>query len=253
MERAARHAGNRSRPGSKPGGLTIGRGRFQPHHRETGKRLRINHQINISPVRLIDENDQQVGVVDLTDALRRAREAGSDLVEVAPLARPPVCKLMDYGKWKYQQKKKEQKAKSHSKQSELKEVRLGAKIDDHDLSIKIDKARDFLGDGDKVQFTMIFRGREMAHREIGLQIMHQVRDALVEVSKVESDPRTMGRRMTMVLSPERKSSKPKPSAPAPGSAPGTPASGSSTGTSASTTAKTAPTPAPASVSANTQA
>ncbi|MCC7204535.1 MAG: translation initiation factor IF-3 [Phycisphaeraceae bacterium] len=196
---------------------TIGRGRFQPIKRETGKRLRINHQINISPVRLVDDNDEQVGIIDVHEAIKRAKEAGQDLVEVAPQARPPVCRIMDYGKWKYQQKKKEQKARSHSKQSELKEVRVRPKIDDHDLDIKVEKAREFLGEGDKVQFTMLFKGREMAHREIGLQLMREIRDGLADVSKIDSEPRMMGKRMTMVLSPERKS---KPAAPKP--APGTP-------------------------------
>jgi translation initiation factor IF-3 len=155
-------------------------------------------------VRLIDDDDQQIGVVDIEEALNRAREAGQDLVEVAPQARPPVCRIMDYGKWKYQQRKKEQKAKSHSKQSELKEVRLRPKIDDHDLSIKLEKAREFLDDGDKVQFTMLFRGREMAHRDLGVRMMNEIRDGLADISKVDSPPRPMGRRMTMVLSPERK-------------------------------------------------
>lgn len=182
----------------------IARRRFHPQQRETGKRLRINRQINISPVRLIDDEDEQVGVIDLEEAQRRAIEAGLDLVEVAPQARPPVCRIMDYGKWKYQQSKKEQKAKSHAKQSELKEVRLRPKIDDHDLAIKMAKARDFLNDGDKVQFTMLFRGREMAHRNIGVQMMHEIRDQLAPISKVDSAPRPMGRRMTMVLSPDRK-------------------------------------------------
>ncbi len=184
--------------------MIIARRRFHPQQRETGKRLRINRQINISPVRLIDDDDQQIGVVDIEEALNRAREAGQDLVEVAPQARPPVCRIMDYGKWKYQQRKKEQKAKSHSKQSELKEVRLRPKIDDHDLAIKLEKAREFLGDGDKVQFTMLFRGREMAHRDLGVRMMNEIRDGLGDISKVDSPPRPMGRRMTMVLSPERK-------------------------------------------------
>lgn len=152
----------------------------------------------------------------IEEAVRQAREAGLDLVEVAPQAKPPVCRVMDYGKWKYQQKKKEQKARSHSKQSELKEVRLRPKIDDHDLSIKLAKARGFLDDGDKVQFTMLFRGREMAHRELGLQLMRRIQAELVAVSKVESDPRQLGRRMTMVLAPDRKSAR-KEAAEAPAS------------------------------------
>jgi translation initiation factor IF-3 len=111
---------------------------------------------------------------------------------------------MDYGKWKYQQKKKEQKARSHSKQSELKEVRLRPKIDSHDLEIKTNRARDFLDDGDKVQFTMLFRGREMAHQEIGLNTLKEIREMLAEMSKVESEPRLMGKRMTMILAPDKK-------------------------------------------------
>lgn len=115
---------------------------------------------------------------------------------------------MDYGKWKYQQKKKEQKARSHSKQSELKEVRLRPKIDVHDLDIKTNRAQDFLDDGDKVQFTMLFRGREMAHQEIGLKTLQDICAKLAETSKVESEPRLMGRRMTMILAPDRKANTP---------------------------------------------
>ena len=142
-------------------------------------------------------------MIALDEAKRRAREAGLDLVEVSPQSDPPVCKVMDYGKWKYAQRKKEQKAKAHAKQSELKGMRLRPKIDDHDLDIKVNKAREFLEDGDKVQFTMLFRGREMAHRDLGMKTMREVAATLGTVSKVESEPRFQGRRMTMVLSPER--------------------------------------------------
>jgi len=166
--------------------------------------LRVNDLIRISPVRLIDENDGQIGVVELDDAKERARTAGLDLVEVAPTSTPPVCRIMDYGKWKYHQRKKEQKNRSHTKQSELKGMRLRPKIDTHDLNIKVAKARGFLEDGHKVQFTMIYRGREMAHRELGHKTMHAIRDQLAELSKVESEPRMMHRRMTMVLAPDRK-------------------------------------------------
>jgi len=197
---------------------TIARRRFHPQQRETGKRLRYNDLIRISPVRLIDENNEQVGIIELDDAKRRARDAGLDLVEVSSASRPPVCRIMDYGKWKYQQRKKEQKARSHSKQSELKEVRLRPKIDDHDLLIKAGKAREFLTNGDKVQFTMQFRGREMAHQELGLQTLLGVRDTLADLSKVETPPRRAGRRMTMVLAPDQRSKskqnqKPKASKP----------------------------------------
>jgi len=182
----------------------IARGRFRPQPRETGKRLRINDLIRISPVRLIDENDNPVGVVEVDEAKRLAKEAGLDLVEVAPKGDPPVCKIMDYGKWKYAQKKKEQKARSHAKQSELKGMRLRPKIDIHDLEIKMSKAREFLEDGDKVQFTMLFRGREMAHRNLGLDSMRKICESLADVAKVESEPKMMGRRATMVLAPDRK-------------------------------------------------
>ena len=157
---------------------------------------------------MIDEDNEQVGVIDLTDAKQRARDAGLDLVEVSPNSEPKVCRVMDYGKWKYAQRKKEQKAKSHAKQTELKGMRLRPKIDDHDLTIKVGKARGFLEDGDKVQFTMLFRGREMAHRGLGMKRMHHVVDILADVSKVEAAPRMQGRRMTMVLVPDRKSGKP---------------------------------------------
>jgi translation initiation factor IF-3 len=175
---------------------------------------------------LIDDNNEQVGVVDLDEAKRRAREAGLDLVEVSPMTRPPVCRIMDYGKWKYQQKKKDQKARSHSKHSELKEVRLRPKIDPHDLTIKTNHAKEFLADGDKVQFTMQFRGREMAHQEIGLATLKTIRDALLDVGKVEVEPRLMGKRMTMVLTPDHKPKHPegKPGHPAPAAhAPAAPA------------------------------
>ena len=181
--------------------------------RDTGKKLRVNEQIRISPVRLIDENEEQVGVIDLDEARSRAREADLDLVEVAPQARPPVCRIMDYGKWKYQQKKKESKAKSHAKQSELKEVRLRPNIDDHDLTIKMDKAREFLDDGDKVQFTMLFRGRQMVHRDLALQLMQDLAAQLGELAKIEAQPRLMGRRMTMMLAPDKKPGAKKPSKP----------------------------------------
>lgn len=188
-------------------------------------------------VRLIDENDQQVGIVEIMEAKRRAREAALDLVEVSASSSPPVCRIMDYGKWKYSQKKKEQKARSHSKQSELKEVRVRPKTDDHDLGIKMERAREFLTHGDKVQFTMLFRGREMMHRELGIQSLNEVRDALADVSKVESPPRVMGRRMTMVLSPDRKpKATDKPAAAgAPGASPAAGAASPAAAVTASTT------------------
>ncbi len=193
----------------------IARGRFQTQQRDKGKQLRINDQIRISPIRLIDENNEQVGIIEVDDAKRRARAAGLDLVEVSSASRPPVCRIMDYGKWKYQQKKKEQKARSHSKHSELKEVRLRPKIDDHDLLIKTEKARQFLEEGNKVQFTMQFRGREMAHKNLGYNTLIQISETLADLSRVEINPRmAAGRRMTMVLVPDQRTTKPVPPKPA---------------------------------------
>ncbi len=137
-----------------------------------------------------------------------AREAGLDLVEVAPTARPPVCRIMDYGKWRYQQRKKEDRSRAASRGGQLKEIKFKTvKIGDHDLMIKINRAREFLKDGNKVQFTLQFRGREMAHQELGRDIMTRIKQELEMVSKVERDYRMEGRRMTMVLQPDNKAAK----------------------------------------------
>ena len=160
---------------------------------------RANEQIRISPVRLIDEHGEQVGIVETYEALDRAREAGLDLVEMAPNARPPVCRIMDYGKWKYSQKKKHKK---HTHEQQLKEVRMRPKTDSHDRMIKLNRARRFFKKGDKVQFTMQFRGRERFHREIAYEIFDGVVKELGEDRvKMEQRPNMEGRRMTMVLSP----------------------------------------------------
>jgi translation initiation factor IF-3 len=135
-----------------------------------------------------------------------ARDAGMDLVEVAPQARPPVCRIMDYGKWRYQQQKKEDKSRASSRAGQLKELKLRTvRIGDHDLEIKINHARGFLKEGNKVQFTLQFRGREMAHQDLGRDIFRKIHEQLVSVSKVERPARMEGRRMTMVLQPEMES------------------------------------------------
>lgn len=137
-----------------------------------------------------------------------AREAGLDLVEVAPTARPPVCRIMDYGKWRYQQRKKEDRSRAASRGGQLKEVKFKTvKIGDHDLMIKINRAREFLKEGNKVQFTLQFRGREMAHHDLGREIMVRIKQELAAVSKVERDHKLEGRRMTMVLQPDHKPAK----------------------------------------------
>ena len=167
--------------------------------------FRHNEQIRISPVFLIDENDNKVGPTPTAEAQRRAREAGLDLVEVAPMARPPVCKIMDYGKWRYQQQKKADKSRASSKAGQLKElVFKTVKIGDHDLMIKVNHAREFLKEGNKVQFTLRFKGREMAHIDLGRDIFTKVKTELFFVSKVERDAKMEGRRMTLVLQPDHK-------------------------------------------------
>jgi translation initiation factor IF-3 len=180
--------------------------------------LRCNEQIRLSPIRLIDQDDQQAGIVETPRAMQMAHEAGMDLVEVAPTARPPVCRIMDYGKWKYAQKKKDQKAKVHRHEAVLKEVRMRPKTDSHDQMIKVNKAREFIEKGAKVQFTMLFRGREMVHLDIGRKSFNEIKEQLADVAKVERDFKVEGRRMTMVLASSAvalpsPSTKPKPAKP----------------------------------------
>ena len=172
--------------------------------------LRINEQIRITPIRLIDHEAQQRGVIQTAEALQIARDAGLDLVEISPNERPPVCKIMDYGKHKYLLSKKH-KQKHH--EQKMKEVRIRPKTDPHDRKIKLDKARDFLSHGDRVQFTMMFRGRERFHQDIGQEAFNEIITALTDVGKVENMGRLIGRRMTMVLVPLKvptHAPKPKP-------------------------------------------
>jgi len=142
-----------------------------------------------------------IGVVSINAALEAAEEAGLDLVEVSPQADPPVCKILDFGKYKYEAQKKKNEAKKKQKVIEVKEIKLRPNIDDHDYEVKMRNARRFIEDGDKVKVTMRFRGREMAHQDLGMNVLNRVRDELDEKAKVESMPRMEGRQMTMVLAP----------------------------------------------------
>jgi translation initiation factor IF-3 len=178
---------------------------FVPEVTAISTNYRHNEQIRISPIRLVNDKEEQIGIVSTADALRMAREAGQDLVEVAPNARPPVCRIMDYGKWRYQQQKKEDKSRASSRAGQLKELKFKTvKIGDNDLLIKINHAREFLKEGNKVQFTLQFKGREMAHVDLGHNIFTKIRTELWPVSKVERPAKMEGRRMTMVLQPEHK-------------------------------------------------
>ena len=158
--------------------------------------------IRIRQVRLIDDGGNQIGVVDSDEARRIAREKGLDLVEVSPEARPPVCKIMDYGKFKYEQAKKAQEAKKKQHIIHVKEIKMRPKIEDHDFGFKLRHARRFLDDGDKVKFTLRFRGREMTHPELGVRVLERVKGELVELGNVESDIRKEGRTMTMLIGPK---------------------------------------------------
>lgn len=158
--------------------------------------------IRISPIRLIGKDNEQIGVVETYEALRMAEEAGLDLVEVVPDSRPPVCKIMDYGKHRYELSKKKQPS---TKGGEMKEIRLGRsiKIDPHDLEIRSQQARRFLMDGNKIQVIQRFRGREMAHKDLGLDNMRRFYESLEDLCKVEQPPKPFGKQFTMLLTPDK--------------------------------------------------
>jgi translation initiation factor IF-3 len=152
-------------------------------------------------VRLIDENGEQVGVVSRDDALRAAENAALDLVEVSPNADPPVCKILDFGKLKYEQQKKKNEARKKQKTIEVKEIKMRPNIDTHDYDVKMRAIHRFLGEGDKVKVTLRFRGRELAHQELGHKLLERVRGDLDELAKVEQVPTLEGRQMIMVMAP----------------------------------------------------
>ena len=163
---------------------------------------RVNNEIQALKIRLIDENGEMVGVVGLREGLTMAEEAGLDLVEVSPNAEPPVCKIADYGKYKYEAQKKANEARKKQKIIEVKEIKMRPGIDDHDYDVKMRAMRKFLDTGDKVKVTLRFRGREMVHQDIGMNVLKRVREELDVISKVEQMPKMEGRQMTMVLAPK---------------------------------------------------
>ncbi|CAG0998153.1 Translation initiation factor IF-3 [Phycisphaerales bacterium] len=165
----------------------------------------MNHLIRITPVRVLGPDDSQMGVLETSEAIRKAMEMGLDLVEISPDARPPVCKIMDYGKYKYELGQKQRKQRAATKATEMKELRLGrsVKIDPHDIKVRTDQARRFIMAGHKVMFTQRFKGREIAHRQLGLDNLAEVRDALADISKVEQSPRWMGKQASIILAPDK--------------------------------------------------
>ena len=163
----------------------------------------INEQIRDREVRLIGQDGEQLGVMPITEAMKLAREAELDLVKIAPTAKPPVCKIIDYGKYRYEQARKEKEAKKKQKTIEIKEVRLSANIDENDLSTKVSAARKFIEKGNKVKVTLRFRGREMAHVQRSKQILDVFSERMADVAVVDKAPKMEGRSMTMFLTEKR--------------------------------------------------
>ncbi len=164
------------------------------------KAQRVNEQIRVGEVRVIGADGAQLGIISTREALEAAQQASLDLVEVAPLERPPVCRIMDYGKYKYQQKKRLNR--SHSHQTKVKEIRFRPKTGKHDIEVKINRARDFLLHKNKVLVTVMFRGREIAHIEEGQRIIDQIVESLAELAKIDSSPQRHGRRIVCTLTPK---------------------------------------------------
>ncbi|HCA27197.1 MAG TPA: translation initiation factor IF-3 [Betaproteobacteria bacterium] len=168
------------------------------------KESRLNGEITALTVRLVGEEGEQLGICSLEEALQKAGEAEIDLVEIAPQAEPPVCKLMDYGKFKYRESKKQHEAKLKQKQVQVKEVKFRPRTDDGDYQVKLRNLIRFLEEDDKVKVTLRFRGREITHQELGLKLLRRVEADLAEYGMVEQFPRLEGRQMVMVLSPKKK-------------------------------------------------
>jgi len=163
---------------------------------------RINDEIRVPQVRLIDQHGEMQGVMSAREELIRAYDVGLDLVEISPNAVPPVCKILDYGKYKYEQQKKANEARKKQKVVEIKEIKVRPNIDDHDYDVKMRQMKTFISEGDKVKVTLRFRGREMAHQDLGVKVLDRIRTELAETTKVEQFPRLENRQMIMVLAPK---------------------------------------------------
>jgi translation initiation factor IF-3 len=197
-----------------PGGIAIAQ----------DKAPRINLEINSPEIRLVGEEGEQLGIVPLAEAMAKAEAAELDLVEIAPTAKPPVCRIMDYGKFKYREAKKQHEAKLKLKQIQVKEVKFRPGTDEGDYKIKLRNLVRFLTEGDKAKITLRFRGREMAHQEFGVRLLERVRNDLEPYSVVESFPRLEGRQMVMLLAPKKTTPKPSPKKPEAGKPKGSEAS-----------------------------
>ncbi len=192
--------------GCPPGGAVRNRGERHIARRPTKLTPdkggpRVNEDISVPNIQLIDATGTNIGVITTADGIARAMEAGLDLVEIAPTSEPPVCKLLDYGKFKYQAQKKAAEARKKQRTVEIKEIKMRPNIDTHDYDVKMRSMRRFFEEGDKVKVTLRFRGREMAHQQLGAQLLDRVKQDTTTIAKVESEPRLEGRQMVMVLSP----------------------------------------------------
>ncbi len=177
---------------------------LEDHRIAATKRVRRNDEIDASTVRVIGDDGEQIGVLPISEALEVASSAGMDLVEVSPNAEPPVCRIMDYGKYVFEQNKKAQTAKRKQKQVHVKEVKFRPNTDEGDYQVKLRNLIRFLTNGDKTKVTLRFRGREMAHQDLGAKLLARVRDDLEEIGSVEQMPQMEGRQMVMVLAPKKK-------------------------------------------------
>ncbi len=177
-----------------------------PRRQQDADGPRVNEQIRIPKIRLIDETGEMVGVVTVAEGLRRAEAAGLDLVEVSPGAEPPVCKILNYGKYKYEMQKKANEARKKQKVIEVKEIKIRPTIGDHDYEVKLKAAKRFLEDEDKVKVTLRLRGRELAHVDLALQVLHRFKADLAEFAKVEQEPKMEGKQAIMMLVPAKSSS-----------------------------------------------
>ncbi|GAB5411933.1 MAG: translation initiation factor IF-3 [Chlamydiales bacterium] len=172
--------------------------------RPTGPRQRINRDIRAPKVRVIGPEGDQLGVMTSRDAQFKAQNLGLDLVEISPNANPPVCKILDYGKFKYEQTKKDRESKKSQHQIKIKEIKVKPNIDTHDLEVKLKRARDFIEKGNKVKVTCMFRGREMAHKDVGKRVVDKVCEELSDIADTEAHAKQMGRNLSLTLAPKRK-------------------------------------------------
>lgn len=170
--------------------------------RPAATKHRVNHLIRSPEVRVIGAEGEQLGVLKTPEAIRQAKESGYDLVEVSPTSDPPVCRIMDYGKYKYEQSKKDHKIRQHQKSTQVKEIKLRPRTDKHDLETKVRQIRTFLAEGNKTKVTVMFRGREMANKELGHEAMRKVIEELQECGTIESQPRMEGRNLYMIVAPK---------------------------------------------------